>query len=71
MSKIRVGYSRLGNKIFAGTLINGGTMWSSNKTDVTIDALVAVCNHVAQFGDDVVISKEDGTPEFKIKVERM
>ena len=71
MSKIRVGHSRLGNKIFAGTLINGGTMWSSNKTDVTIDALVAVCNHVAQFGDDVVISKEDGTPEFKIKVERM
>ena len=71
MSKIRVGHSRLGNKIFAGTLINGGTMWSSNKTDVTIDALVAVCNHVAQFGDAVVISKEDGTPEFKIKVERM
>lgn len=71
MSKVRVGHSRLGNKIFAGTLINGGTMWSSNKTDVTIDALVAVCNHVAQFGDDVVISKEDGTPEFKIKVERM
>ena len=71
MSKIRVGHSPLGNKIFAGTLINGGTMWSSNKTDVTIDALVAVCNHVAQFGDDVVISKEDGTPEFKIKVERM
>ena len=71
MSKIRVGHSPLGNKIFAGTLIKGGTMWSSNKTDVTIDALVAVCNHVAQFGDDVVISREDGTPEFKIKVERM
>lgn len=71
MSKIRVGHSPLGNKIFAGTLIKGGTIWSSSKTDVTIDALVAVCNHVVQFGDDVVISKEDGTPEFKIKVERM
>ena len=71
MSKIRVGHSPLGNKIFAGTLIKGGTMWSSSKADVTIDAIVAVCNHVVQFGDDVVISKEDGTPEFKIKVERM
>ena len=46
-------------------------MWSTSKADVTIEALVAVCHHVAQFGDDVVISKEDGTPEFKIKVERM
>jgi hypothetical protein len=71
MSDIRVGHSTLGNKIYAGTLIKGDTMWSSNKTDVTIEAIVAVCNHVAQFGDDVVISKEDGTPEFKIKVERM
>ena len=71
MSKIRVGHSPIGNKIFAGTLIRSGTMWSPNKEDVTIEALVAVCNHVVQFGDDVVISKEDGTPEFKIKVERM
>ena len=71
MSKIRVGHSPLGNKIFAGTLIRSGTMWSSNKEDVTIEALVAVCNHVVQIVDDVVISKEDGTPEFKIKVERM
>ena len=71
MSKIRVGHSPIGNKILAGTLIRSGTMWSPNKEDVTIEALVAVCNHVVQFGDDVVISKEDGTPEFKIKVERM
>ena len=54
MSKIRVGHSPLGNKIFAGTIINRGTMWSPSKRDVTIEALVAVCHHVVQFGDHIV-----------------
>ena len=71
MSKVFIGHSKLGNNIYAGGLIKGGAMWASNKTNVTIDALVAVAQHVVQFGEPVVISKEDGTPEFKITVEKI
>lgn len=70
MSKIFVAHSPLGNNIYAGGLIKNDTMWAGNKTNVTLDALVAVAQHVVQFGEPVVISREDGTPEYKITVEK-
>lgn len=69
--KIHVGTSPLSNKIFAGHLLKDGMTWAKNKQDVTIDALVAVAEHTLNFGEPVVISKADGTPEFKITVERL
>lgn len=70
MSKIFIAHSPLGNSIFAGGLVKNNTMWASNKTNVTIDAIVAVAQHVVQFGGPVVISREDGSPEYKITVEK-
>lgn len=57
--------------IYAGSTVAKGTRWGANKKDVTIDALVAVANHVVKFGEPVVISKEDGTPEFEITVKKL
>ena len=72
MSKIiKVAASPLTGVIYAGTLIKGGTMWGSNKQDVTIDALVAVSNHVIRFDSPVIISRQDGTPEFEITVKKL
>lgn len=71
MSKIFIAQSPVGNTIFAGSLIANGTQWSANRTDVTIDALVAVAKHALQFGEPIVISREDGTPEYRITVESL
>ncbi|VAW48118.1 hypothetical protein MNBD_GAMMA04-844, partial [hydrothermal vent metagenome] len=38
--------------------------------DVTIEALISVSKHVLKFGKPVKISKRDGTPEYKIIVEK-
>jgi hypothetical protein len=71
MNKIHVGTSPLTNTIFAGGVLKDGMTWATNKQDVTIDALVAVAQHVDNFGKPVEISKADGTPEFRITVERL
>ena len=65
---IRVINSPLTNAIFAGQVNTKTHMWKPNKSDVTLDALVAVAKHVSKFGQPVVISLEDGTPEFEITV---
>jgi hypothetical protein len=54
--------------IYAGTLKPNGRIWSSGKQDVTLPALVAVAQHVVKFGKPVIISTEDGTPEYEITV---
>lgn len=69
--EIKVAVSPLTNVIYAGTTIRGGTAWGAGKQDVTIDALVAVAQHVLKLGEPVVISKEDGTPVFEIKVTKL
>ena len=69
--KIHVAASPLTGTIFAGTILKDGRTWSANKQDVTIEALVAVAHHTLKFGEPVVISKEDGTPKFKITAEQM
>lgn len=69
MSKtLRVGISPITNTIYEGR--PNGDVWGKDKQDVTIDALVAVAKHVENFGEPVVITLADGTPEYRIMVER-
>ncbi len=69
--EIKVAVSPMTNIIYAGTLIKNGRMWGSDKQDVTIDALVAVAEHALKFGEPVVISTADGSPEYRITVEKL
>lgn len=69
MKKLHIATSPLTNTIFAGTVLKDGWTWAANKQDVTLDALVAVAQHVAKFGQPVEISRADGTLEYKITVE--
>lgn len=43
--------------------------WGTGKQDVTIEALVAVAEHVARFGRPVEITGPDGLLEYRITVE--
>lgn len=70
MKQLHVGCSPLTGTIFAGTTLKNGT-WASGKQDVTIDALVAVAQHAARFGKPIEISREDGTLEYRITVEKV
>ena len=69
--KLHVATSQLTGTIFAGTVLRDGRTWGANKTDVTIDALVAVAEHGQKFGKPIEISRADGTPEYRITVERI
>ena len=75
MNKLHIATSPLTGTIFAGSILKDGRTWGANKKDVTIESLVAVAEHALHFkklhGEDVIISKADGTPEFKISVERL
>jgi len=71
MKKLHVAASPLTGTIFAGTVLKDGMTWGSGKQDVTIEALVAVAEHAIRFGKPVIISKADGTPEYKITVEKL
>lgn len=70
MKKLHVATSPLTGTIFAGTVLKDGNTWGAGKQDVTIEALVAVAEHALHFGNPVEISKPDGTPEYRITVER-
>jgi len=67
--KIAIGNTPITNRIVIGTLIRGGTMWGANKKDVTIEALIAVAEHIKKFGQDVVMSDENGNRVFTLKAE--
>lgn len=71
MRKLHVATSPLTGTIFAGTVLKDGCTWGANKEDVTIEALVAVAEHALKFGRPVEISRADGTPEYRITVERL
>jgi len=72
MQKLHVGCSPLTGTIFAGKILKDGRTWATGKEDVTIEALVAVSQHVVHFGRPVEISKADGTGiEYKITVEKV
>lgn len=68
--KYHVAASPLTGTIFAGTVLKSG-IWSTDKQDVTIEALVAVAEHGLKFGKPIVIRTEDGQPLFRITVERI
>ena len=68
--KLHVATSPLTNTIFAGTVLKCGNVWSANKQDVTIDAIVAVAEHVLEFKAPVIVTA-DGKPEYKIEVTRL
>lgn len=65
---IRVAVSPITNTIYCGRV--KGAMWSGQKYDVTMDALVAVAEHALSFGKPVVITA-NGKPEFEITVRRL
>jgi len=67
---LHVAASPLTGTIYAGTVLKCGNVWSANKCDVTVEALVAVAEHVLQFGKPVVIHA-NSEPEFRITVERL
>lgn len=71
MRERHVANNPLTNRIYAGTVLKNGYTWGANKQDVTIEALVAVAQHVLKYGAPVVISRADGTPEYRITVERL
>jgi hypothetical protein len=53
-------------------VLKDGMTWAANKQDVTIDALVAVAQHVENFGKPVEIRNGDtGKIEYRITVEKM
>lgn len=46
-------------------------LWVSGKQKVTLDILVAVVEHTLKSDKPIVISRIDGTPEFRITVEKL
>ena len=68
MRGLHIAASPLTGTIFTGKLLSSG-LWAANKTDLTIEALVAVAEHTIHFGEAVVVSEADGTPKYKITVE--
>jgi len=71
MKKLHIATSPLTGTIFAGTVLKDGRTWGANKNDVTIEALVAVAEHTLSFGKPVEITKADGTPIYRITVEKL
>ena len=70
--KLHVGCSPLTGTIFAGKILKDGRTWAVGKEDVTIEALVAVAQHIIKFGASVEISRADGSGvEYRITVERI
>lgn len=63
--KLHVGCSPLSFNIYCGHVLKDGRTWAANKTDVTVEALVAVAQHAVAFGKPVVI-RENGTPKYEL-----
>ena len=70
--QIHVAMAPVTGTIYAGTLLKDGRTWSTtNRTDVTIEAIVAVANYVLKSGNLVEIFEEGGRPVYRITVERL
>jgi hypothetical protein len=68
--KLHVANSPLTNTIFAGHVLKDGRTWAANKQDVTIEALIAVAQHVLGFGQPVEITNsKTGKVEYRITVD--
>lgn len=70
--QLHIATSPLTNTIFCGHILKSHrNVWASNKQDVTIESLVAVSEHVLNFGNPVIVSESDGTPVFEISVKKL
>lgn len=67
MKEIKFCVSPITNEIYAGYVNKKGNLWTERQ-NVTIPALVCVAQHCLKFGSPVIISKENGEPEFEIIV---
>lgn len=67
---IHIAASPLTGTIYAGNTLKEG-VWAANKKDVTLEALVAVAKHVEKFGEPVELSRQNGTIEYRITVEKL
>lgn len=68
--KLHIATSPITGTIFVGSVLRDG-IWGAGKQDLTIEALIAVAEHAVHFGHPVEISKEDGTIEYRITVEKL
>lgn len=68
MKKYHIATSVLTNKIYGGKILKKGA-WAADKEDLTIEALVAVAEHVLKLGVPVEITS-NGKLEFRITVEK-
>lgn len=64
MKKLHIACSPLSGNIFAGTLLKNETIWSANKQDLTLEAVIAVAEHVNRFGGEIKVTRDDDTVEF-------
>jgi len=70
MKKLHVGTSPITGNIYAGVAPKCGQRWAPGKQNVTLDALVAVAQHVVHFREPVEITDaKTGALEFRITVE--
>ena len=67
-NKIRVAVSPLTNTIFAGRVRKEG-VWGPYKDDVTVDCLVAVAEHIEEFGEPVEVRDGQGHLKYRLTVE--
>lgn len=68
--KTRVAVSPLTNIIYCGTILKDGCTWGAVAQDVTIDALVAVSQHVLEKGGELII-RENKEPKYEITVKEI
>lgn len=71
MKNLHISASPLTGVIYAGTVLKDGRTWGAGKKDVTIEALIAVAEHAMMFGKPIDITKVDGTPAFRVTVEKL
>lgn len=75
MKDLHIATSPLTGTIFCGGILKDGRTWAKDKQDKTVEALVAVAEHALHFkklhGDNIIISKQDGTPEYEIIVNKL
>ena len=66
---IRIGTSPLSNNIYAGRVRKDGKTWrDADKTDVTREAIGAVCEHAERFGAPITVNC-NGKPKYRLTID--
>lgn len=69
--QVHIGCSPLSNNIYAGYVLKDGVTWSdTNKTDVTHEAIGAVCEHAERFGKTITVNR-NGKPAYELTVKAL